>query len=77
MGAYAETQDELTAELADLKDKYREVVGLLRDSQEELKRNRRGTGGAGATAAAKGGCAPFKGMLGEGAEERLRGKEHS
>ena len=35
-----ETQDELTSELADLKDKYREVVSLLHDAQEELKRAR-------------------------------------
>ena len=36
-----ETQDELTIELADLKDKYREVVELLRDAQTELKKNRK------------------------------------
>ena len=77
MCAYAETQDELTAELADLKDKYREVVGLLRDSQEELKRSRRsGTGGGGATAVvvSKGGYAPLKGIFGQGDGDRMRGR---
>ena len=34
---YNETQDELTAELSDFKEKYREVVDLLRDTQNELK----------------------------------------
>ena len=38
-----ETQDELTTELVDLKDKYREVVELLRDAQEDLRRNRKRT----------------------------------
>ncbi len=36
--AYKETQEELTAELADFKEKYREIVDLLRDTQEELRR---------------------------------------
>ena len=36
-----ETQDELTTELVDLKDKYREVVELLRDAQEDLRRSRK------------------------------------
>ena len=38
-----ETQDELTTELVDLKDKYREVVELLRDAQEDLRRSRKRT----------------------------------
>ena len=38
-----ETQDELTTELCDIKEKYREVVYLLRDAQEECKRNRKRT----------------------------------
>ena len=33
-----ETQDELTTELVDLKDKYREVVELLRDELPDLFR---------------------------------------
>eukprot|EP00092_Neocalanus_flemingeri_P012790 GFUD01013782.1.p1 GENE.GFUD01013782.1~~GFUD01013782.1.p1 ORF type:complete len:1377 (+),score=309.96 GFUD01013782.1:584-4714(+) len=40
---YQETQDELTTELVDLKDKYREVVELLRDANEEIKRSRKKT----------------------------------
>merc|ERR1711971_918715 len=40
---YQETQDELTTELVDLKDKYREVVELLRDAQEDLRRSRKRT----------------------------------
>jgi len=40
---YQETQDELTTELVDLKDKYREVVDLLRDANEEIKRSRKRT----------------------------------
>lgn len=40
---YRETQDELTSELADFKDKYREVVDLLADAREDLRRyNKRG-----------------------------------
>ena len=35
--AYRDTQEELTAELADFKEKYREIAGLLHDTQEELK----------------------------------------
>ena len=34
---YKETQEELTSELSDFKEKYREVVDLLRDTQNELK----------------------------------------
>ena len=34
---YKETQDDLTGELADLKEKYREVVELLHDTRHELK----------------------------------------
>jgi len=46
--AYKETQDELTGELADFKEKYREVVDLLRDTQEELKsQHRRGSSAKG------------------------------
>ena len=33
-----ETQTELTTELADLKDKYAEVIELLHDTQEQLRR---------------------------------------
>jgi len=40
---YQETQDELTTELVDLKDKYREVVELLRDANEEIKKSRKKT----------------------------------
>ena len=40
---FQETQDELTTELVDLKDKYREVVELLRDAQEDLRRSRKRT----------------------------------
>ena len=38
-----ETQDELTTELFDLKEKYREVVELLRDANEEIRRSRKKT----------------------------------
>ena len=38
-----ETQDDLTTELCDLKDKYREVVELLRDTQEQLRTSRKRT----------------------------------
>ena len=38
-----ETQDELTSELLDLKEKYREVVDLLRDANEEIRRGRKRT----------------------------------
>lgn len=41
--AYKETQDELTTELADFKEKYREVADLLHDTQEELKKSRKRT----------------------------------
>ena len=34
---YKETQEELTSELADFKEKYREIVDLLHDTQNELK----------------------------------------
>lgn len=34
---YKETQDELTVELADFKEKYREVLDLLHDTQDEIK----------------------------------------
>ena len=34
---YKETQDDLTSELADFKEKYREIVELLHDTQYELK----------------------------------------
>ena len=37
MRIYTETQEELTSELSDFKEKYREVVDLLRDTQNELK----------------------------------------
>ena len=37
MQIYKETQEELTSELSDFKEKYREVVDLLRDTQNELK----------------------------------------
>ena len=48
-----ETQDELTSELLDLKEKYREVVSLLRDANEEIRRGRkRGYPGAGQHAVA-------------------------
>lgn len=40
---YQETQEELTLELADLKDKYHEVADLLADAQNELKRSRKRT----------------------------------
>ena len=38
-----ETQDELTSELLDLKEKYREVVDLLRDANEEIRKGRKRT----------------------------------
>ena len=48
MNCVQETQDELTSELLDLKEKYREVVSLLRDANEEIRRGRkRGYPGAG------------------------------
>ena len=48
-----ETQEELTSELLDLKEKYREVVSLLRDANEEIRRGRkRGYPGAGQHAVA-------------------------
>ena len=34
---YKETQDDLTSELADFKEKYREIVELLHDTRHELK----------------------------------------
>ena len=34
---YKETQEELTSELSDFKEKYCEIVDLLHDSQNELK----------------------------------------
>ena len=34
---YKSTQEELTSELSEFKEKYQEVVELLRDSQNELK----------------------------------------
>ena len=37
MRIYRETQEELTSELSDFKEKYREVVDLLHDTQNELK----------------------------------------
>lgn len=37
MRIYKETQEELTSELADFKEKYREIVDLLHDTQNELK----------------------------------------
>ena len=40
---YQETQDELTSELLDLKEKYREVVDLLRDANEEIRKGRKRT----------------------------------
>ena len=40
---YNETQEELTSELADFKEKYREIVNLLHDTQEELKKTKKRT----------------------------------
>jgi hypothetical protein len=37
LGVYKETQDDLTLELSDFKEKYREVVDLLHDTQDDLK----------------------------------------
>ena len=34
---YKDTQNELTAELADFKEKYREILDLLHDAQDEIK----------------------------------------
>ena len=34
---YKETQEELTSELSDFKEKYREVVDILHDTQCELR----------------------------------------
>jgi hypothetical protein len=45
--AYKETQDELTGELSDFKEKYREIAELLRDTREDLKQARRGKGANG------------------------------
>ena len=67
--AYRDTQEELTAELADFKEKYREIAGLLHDTQEELKnaaKRRRisataGAGAASATGAAAGPTAAYPG----------------
>lgn len=36
-----ENQGQLAGELADLKDRYAEVLSLLRDTQEQLRRQRR------------------------------------
>jgi trafficking kinesin-binding protein 1 len=36
-----ENQRQLAGELADLKDRYAEVLSLLRDTQEQLRRQRR------------------------------------
>lgn len=48
-----EVQSELASELADCKDRYNEVMALLRDAQEQLRKQRkkgqpivRGCGGA-------------------------------
>ncbi len=41
MQVYKETQEELTNELSDFKEKYREVADLLHDTQEDLKEARR------------------------------------
>ena len=38
---YTETQEELTSELADFKEKYREIVSLLQDTQAELKKTKK------------------------------------
>ena len=35
------TQEELTSELADFKEKYREIVSLLQDTQAELKKTKK------------------------------------
>ena len=40
---YQETQDELTSELLDLKEKYKEVVNLLRDANEEIRKGQKST----------------------------------
>jgi hypothetical protein len=42
-----ETQTELTTELADLKDKYAEILELLHDTQEQVRRYERLGGGGG------------------------------
>ena len=36
-----DNQSQLASELADLKDRYAEVVSLLRDTQEQLRRQRK------------------------------------
>ena len=65
--AYRDTQEELTAELADFKEKYREIAGLLHDTQRELKnanvakRKRMAPAAGGATAAPGVGAAPYPG----------------
>ena len=38
---YTETQEELTSELADFKEKYREIINLLHDTQNELKKTKK------------------------------------
>ena len=43
MRMFQETQDDLTSELLDLKEKYREVLDLLRDANEEIRRGRKRT----------------------------------
>ena len=40
---YKETQDDLTSELADFKEKYREIVELLHDTRHELKQAKKRT----------------------------------
>ena len=65
--AYRDTQEELTAELADFKEKYREIAGLLHDTQEELKnaaKRRRvsaAAGGVGAASASGAAAAAYPG----------------
>ena len=45
---YTETQEELTSELADFKEKYREIINLLHDTQNELRKTKkRSYGGVG------------------------------
>ena len=49
---YKETQDELTSELSDFKEKYMEVADLLHDAQLEIKSlKRRSTSGTATTSA--------------------------
>ena len=65
--AYRDTQDELTAELTDFKEKYREIAGLLHDTQRELKnanvakRKRTAPSAGGATAASGAAAAAYPG----------------